>query len=114
MRIKCYCNLYTGKSLANKKTQQILELMNGNLSPFIHIITLAQGRQNHLEIFASSLLRQHIYDDKEIFIVGLAGKYDEAVNLVAKIAQNVLNSTGTTDIRGYIETEQKSFEEGRK
>lgn len=113
MRIKCYCNLYTGASVTSKKNQYILDLMNGEFSHSVHLITLAQSTQNHLEIFASSLLHQHIYDEKEIFIVGIAGKYYEAVELVEKIVQDVLEQTGKTDIRAYIETQQKVFEEGR-
>ena len=113
MRIKCYCNLYTGTSVANKKNQYILDLMNGNLAHTVYLITLAQGVQNHLEIFAASLLRQHIYDDKEIFIVGIAEKYYEAVELVEEIVQDILNQTGKPEIRKYIESEQRIFEEGR-
>lgn len=113
MRIKCYCDLYTGTSVTNKKNQYILDLMNGELKHSVHLITLAQGTQNHLEIFASSLLRQHVYDEKEIFIVGIAGKYYEAVELVEKIVQDVLEQTGNTQIRNYIEIQQKVFEEGR-
>lgn len=113
MRIKCYCDPYTGASVANKKNQYILNLMNEKFSHSVHLITLAQGTQNHLEIFASSLLCQHIYDEKEIFIVGIAGKYYEAVELVEKIVQDVLEQTGKPDIRDYIETQQRVFEEGR-
>lgn len=113
MRIKCYCDLYTGASIANKKNKYILELMNETFTHSVHLITLAQGAQNHLEIFASSLLYQPIYNEKEIFIVGIAGKYQEAVEVVEKIVQDVLEQTKTTDIRRYIETKQRSFEEGR-
>lgn len=113
MRIKCYCNLYTGTSVTNKKNQYLLNLMNGSFTHSVHLITLAQGLQNHLEIFASSLLHQHVYDEKEIFIVGIAGEYYEAVELVEKIVQDVLDQTGNTQIRNYIEIQQKVFEEGR-
>lgn len=113
MRIKCYCDLYTGESVTNKKNQYILDLMNGEFSHAIHLITLAQSTQNHLEIFASSLLHQRIYEEKEIFIVGIAGKYYEAIELVEKIVQDVLEQTGKMDIRDYIKTQQRVFEEGR-
>lgn len=113
MRIKCYCNLYTGTSVTNKKNQYLLDLMNGKFTHSVHLITLAQGMQNHLEIFSSSLLRQQVYDEKEIFVVGIAGKYYEAVALVEEIVQDVLEQTGNTQIRNYIETQQKVFEEGR-
>lgn len=114
MRIKCYCNLYTGESIVNKKNQYILNLMNKDFDHSIYLITLAQGTQNHLEIFASSLLYQHFYDNEEIFIVGIAKRYSEAVELVKTIVQEVLNQTGQTEVRKYIETKQRLFEEGRR
>ena len=113
MRIKCYCDLYTGESVKKKKEQYILDLMTGELSHSVHIITLAQGLQNHLEFYAASLLRQHIYDDAEIFVVGIAGKYEECVDLVNQIVQEVVKKTNGTDIRGYINKKQREFEEGR-
>lgn len=113
MRIKCYCNLYTGSSVTKEKNQYLLDIMNGILKHSVYIITLAQEKQNHLEFFASSLLRQKIYEEKEIFIVGIARTYDETVDVVTEIVQDVLKSTGQSNVRSYIETEQRLFEEGR-
>ena len=113
MRIKCYCNLYVSQSLEKLKLQHINDLMEGNLKHSIHILTLSQGEQNHLEFYAASLLRQHIYDDAEIFVVGLAGKYEEAAALTETIVQDVLDKTNNTNIRNYILQQQKVFEEGR-
>lgn len=113
MRIKCYSNLYVGKSIKKNKLQHILDLMEGNLKHSIYIISLSQGEQNHLEFYAASLLRQDLYKDDEIFVVGLAGKYEEAIELVQSILQEVLNKTNGTDIRNYILRQQKAFEEGR-
>lgn len=114
MHIKCYCNLYTGDSIKYQKEKYILDLMNGELKHSVYIITLAQGSQNHLEFYAASLLKQHIYDDAEIFIVGIASKYWECTVLVNEIVQDVLSHTGGTDIRGYINKKQQEFEEGRR
>lgn len=113
MRIKCYTNFYVGKSLEKNKLQHILDLMEGNLKHSIYIVSLSQGIQNHLEFYAASLLRQDIYTDSEIFVVGLAGKYEEAVELTQIILQEVLDKTGGTDIRNYILQQQNAFEEGR-
>lgn len=91
----------------------LADLMARKLHPQILVITLAQNEKNHLEFFSALLLKQHYYDKKELFIVGLAQGYEDAVELVRKITQEVLEETGNTDIREYILTHQKLFEESR-
>lgn len=113
MRIKCYNELYISRSLEKDRLLHILDLMEGNLKHSVYVISLSQGEQNHLEFFAASMLRQDYYKNREIFVVGLAGKYDEAVDMIREILQDVLSKTNKTNIREYILQRQKVFEEGR-
>lgn len=91
----------------------LTELMERKVRPGITVITLASGEQNHLEFFSAIMLRQHFYDEKELFVVGLAEGEEDAAELTAQIVQEVLDQTKGTDIRGYILKEQKKFEESR-
>lgn len=113
MRIKCYCNMYVSTSLERKRNKVISKLMERRLAPSVYILTLAQGEQNHLEFFPAILLRQHVYDNDEIFVVGLAESYESAVELVERILRQVLADTGGTDIRRFILEKQLLFEESR-
>lgn len=113
MRVKCFCDLYVSGLLKNKENKVIQNLMEEKLQPMIQVITLARGEQNHLEFFSALLLKQHIYEDQELFVVGLADGYEDALYLVEEIAQDVLEKTNGTDIRGYITARQNEFEKGR-
>lgn len=113
MRIKCYCNLYVSDALEKRKNKVLADLMNRKFRPGTSVITLSQGEQNHLEFFSSVFLKQHFYDEKEVFVVGIAGGYEDAAELVRKITEEVLVQTGSTDIRNYILENQKKSEESR-
>lgn len=113
MRMKCYCNLYVGEELKKRKNKVLMSLMEQKPQIETVVITLAAGSQNHLEFFPAILLRQHFYDDKEIFVVGIAGGTMEAAELVRIITQEVVDVTGGTDIRAYILSHQNKFEESR-
>lgn len=114
MQIECYCNLYVSRALETKKNRILLNLMERKWQRQIYVITLAQGEQNHLEFFSSLLLQQRIYNEKRMFVVGLAESYDAAAELVAQILQDVLDETGGTDIRRYIlETDRMYHEKHR-
>lgn len=113
MQVQCFCNLFVSKSLKKKKNRMIKDLMEHKFYPSVYIITLSQGEQNHLEFFSASLLQQHIFENENLFVVGIANGYDAAVDLVEQIVQQVLARTGGTDIRHYIVERQKEFEESR-
>lgn len=113
MRIKCYSNLYVSELVKKRKNKVLTGLMEQKFQPGITVITLASGEQNHLEFFQAFMLRQHFYDEKELFVVGLAEGYEDAAELVEQIVQKVVDETGGTDIRSYILKEQKNFEESR-
>lgn len=113
MRIKCYCNLYVSSLLEKRRNKVLKGLMERALQPELTVITLARGEQNHLEFFSALFLRQHYYDEKEFFVVGLAEGDFDAVNLIEEIVREVVDVTGGTDIRGYITERQKEFEESR-
>lgn len=111
MRIKCFCDLYVSEELSGKKEQVLEKLMDtSNFHLPVFVLTLAEGEQNQLEFFSSAFLRQPYYDDKEIFVVGLASDYFTATELVQKIACKVLEETGGTEIRHYILKRQEEFE----
>lgn len=113
MRIKCYCDLYVSSSLEEKTNRVLKNLMENKLQPSVFVLTLSQGEQNHLEFFSALLLKQHVFDHAELFVVGIANGYDDAMYLVEEITQDVLDQTGGTNIRGYITARQKEFEKGR-
>lgn len=113
MQMKFYCDLYVSEDLEKKKEKILQKLSANSIQLSVYVITLAQGKQNLLEFYSSLLLKQHFYEDTPLFIVGIAGGYDDALYLTADIVTDIYSKTKDTDIRGYIEGRQKEYEEGR-
>ena len=113
MQMTFYCDLYVSEDLEKKKEEVLSKLSESKAQPLVYVITRAQGRQNHLEFYSSLLLKQHIYEDTPLFVVGIADGYDDALYLIERIAAEIYEKTKGTDIRGYIEKRQKEYEEGR-
>ncbi|MGC4019746.1 MAG: hypothetical protein QM793_11335 [Muricomes sp.] len=113
MQMIFYCDLYISENLESKKEKILKKLETNSLQPFVYVITLAQGKQNHLEFYSSLLLKQHIYEETPLFVVGIAKGYDDALYLIEHIVNDIYKKTEDTDIRSYIMNRQQEYEEGR-
>lgn len=110
MRVKFYCDLYVSECWKKKKAKIAEKLQRNILQPRVWVITLSQGEQNHMEFFSSALLKQHVFDDADLFVIGIADGYDEALSLTEKIAGTVYRETGDADIRQFILRRQQEYE----
>ena len=110
MRIRLYCDLYVSECWRKKKEKIIQKLANNRLQPQVYVITLAQGEQNYLEFFSSALLKQRIYKEEELFVVGIAAGYSEAVAITRDITEQVYKETGDANVRWFIMKRQEEFE----
>ena len=110
---KFYCDLYVSEELKWTRERTIAKLKRGELKVPVYVIALSQSEQNHLEFFSSLLLKQHIYEEAPLFIVGIAREYFQAAELVKQIAEEVYAQTKGADIRGFILKRQKEYEKGR-
>lgn len=108
MQMTFYCDLYVSKDLEIKKEKVLQKLKANSAQPFVYVITLAQGKQNHLEFYSSLLLKQHIYEDTPLFVVGIAKGYDGALHLIEHIVKEIYERTEDVDIRGYIMERQSN------
>ena len=86
-----------------KKKEKILrKLEAGKLQPSVHVITLAISEKNQLEIYPTLQFKQPAFPEQDLFVVGITKGYEEAVELVEQIVQEVYEQTGGCDIRSYI------------
>ena len=98
--MKFYKKLYTGKSI--KRPNKIKwKLRHGKLQPGIYVIALASGA-DQLEIYHSAFLKQSYYKTNPPYIVGIAGGYEEAVNMVVELVQTAVEQTGDPDLKKYL------------
>lgn len=100
--MRYYKHLYLAEGLEKKKEKIIQKLEDNKLQISMHLLVLAQGDHNQLEILNSVQLLQPCYPKDDLFVVGLAKNYDEAIELVEKIMKEVYDTTKGTDMRSYI------------
>lgn len=100
--MRYYKHLYLTEGLEKKKEKIIRKLEAGKLQPSVHVITLAVSEKNQLEIYPALQFQQPTFPDLDLFVVGITKGYDEAVELVEQIVQEVYDRTGTCEIRSYI------------
>lgn len=106
--MRYYRHLYIGEGLEKKKDKVISRLQRGKLQMDIYVITLAVNEHNSLEIYDSKLFLQPAFPYKDLFVVGITKGYEDAIELVEQITQEVYNKTQGADIRSYImEREQE-------
>lgn len=105
--MRYYKHLYLAEGI-RKKEKVIRKLEKNQLQMNIHIITLSQNEEDQLEIYNSMILLQPEFPHDDFFVVGIAKGYEDAVEMVEEIAQEVYNKTKGADIRSYIlEREQE-------
>ena len=98
--MKFYKNLYVGESI--KKPNKVKRKLRRNAGQFqVYVIALAGGR-DQLEIYHCAFLQQKYYRYHPTYIIGIAGGYEEAVDLVVKITEAALRETGRPDLKKYL------------
>lgn len=100
--MKFYKNLYIGDTIKDpKKIKRKIKHHAKQLKVFV--ILLASG-DDQLEICHTMLLEQPYYKKKENapYIIGIAGNYDEAVELVCQITKEAVEQNGNADLKKFL------------
>ena len=85
MNMEFYRELYVSRSLKKREKRIIEGLKKKRFRKDLYLIVLAQGKQNPLEFFSVLLLKQHIFEDAGLFVVGLADGYEGALDITGNI-----------------------------
>ena len=112
--MKYYYNLYLDDYVASNKTEIIKKLENNEWQLEVYLIVLSSRIGDQLEIYNSSLLLQKSFRKEELLIVGITKGYNESLEVVEKIMQEVYDNTKGTDMKSYILNNQQIFEEGNR
>ena len=97
-----YRYLYLSEKLAKKKSRVLRRLERHKFQPGVHLILLPKNEKNQLEILSAAYLLQPDYPKDGLFVVGIADSYENALEYVEKLSQEVYDSTRGMDIRNYI------------
>ncbi len=110
--MKWYKNLYTGESIAHRKNRIKWKISHNAGQVGIYVIALPSNSENLLDLIPAWELMQKHYPKKQLYIIGLAGNYDEAMELAAAIVCEAYAKTGSFCVRDYLaENKTKQKEE---
>lgn len=106
-----YKKLYIGDT-AKKRTRKIIrKIRQGVPQRNVYLITLASNPENQLDIFHSDMLLDDALKFLNPTVVGIALGYQEAVELVGKIAGETYRTQGNANIREYLENQTTNSEQ---
>ena len=100
--MRYYKHLYVAESLKKKRKKIISKLNKRKFQLEIHLLVLPETKNNQLDIINPNLFLQKNYPRKDYFVVGIAKGFEEALEILEEIVQNVYNETKGADIRSYI------------
>ena len=96
-----YDELYVGESIVHK-TKRVKWKINHNAP--------ASNDKNLLDIIRAAELLQKGYPKKDLKIAGLAGSYDEALEVAVSIVDEVYRNTGAFFVRSYLDEHRRGRE----
>ena len=105
--MKCHEDLYAGKSIRRRLWKVKWKIVHNAGQIRVYVITFSSNEKNLLDIIPSRELLQKHYPKKDLYVIGLAGNYKEAVELAAYIVSEVYQATGGFDVRSYIRQKGK-------
>lgn len=107
-----YEDLYVGESIVHKTRKVKWKILHNAGQIGIYVITLASCSKNLLDIIPSQELLQKGYPKKDLYVVGLARGYEEAVEVAVSIVDEVYQQTGGFAVRTYLEEKRRRKKEG--
>lgn len=100
--MKWYENLYVGDSIRHKAKKIKWKIRHNAGQIDIYVITLASNPQNLMDIIPAQELMQKAYPKQGLFVIGLAHGYDEALEVVTQIVDELYQATGGVDLKAYL------------
>ncbi len=101
--LEFYSNLYIGQSISPMKLDKIKnKLRNKTLLSGVHLVAVSLNPNDMLDVFDAKQLVQRYYLKREIFVVGIAGDYEEAIDLVEKIVQDCVSQRGDCSLKEFL------------
>ena len=95
-------NLYLTEKTVSKKDKIIRKANRGIGMVSIYFITLASNEENLFDIFHAANLKQPAFYRQNPFVVGIASGYDEAMELVQQMVEDIYQETGAFQVREYF------------
>ena len=102
LRMQWAENLYLSDKTAKKKDKIIKKANRGVGMVSIYFITLASNRENLFDIFHAAHLKQPAFYKQDLYVVGIASGYEEALEMVQRMIDDIYRKTGGFAVREYF------------
>lgn len=103
-----YCNdLYFSERLARRREKILDRLKRKKYVPELYLLLIPADGRNQLEIVSTLYFLQPDYPEEDAYVAGIAGNYDDALDMVEEISAEVYRETGDLNIREYLLTKER-------
>lgn len=100
-------HLYVSTELKEKQEKIISRIKKGKCTRLLCFLVLTDYGTKRLEIVSSLEFMQYRCPKDRTTIVGMAGNYDDALELVRTILQNAHSEGRADDICGFLEDRER-------
>lgn len=100
--MRWYRKLYIGENARKNRFKFVWKVKHRRIVWEGYVITLASNEQNLLDIIPVSELLQPYYQKKDFFVIGIAKGYQESLEVVKNIIDEVYQTTGGFDVRKFV------------
>ncbi len=98
-----YEDLFVADSICERKKRRIIRgIKRRSFFPQAYVLTLASNPDNLLDLISTGVLRQRGYPKKQLFVIGIAGDYEEAVCLAGQIIDGIYRARGDFCLREFF------------
>lgn len=108
-----YDDLFVGKSISPRRKKRIIRKVNRrSIWGSEYLLTLSANPDNLLDIISTQVVRQRDYPRKRLVVIGLAGNYEEAIQLAGEIVSSIYAAQGNFRLREFFQKNWSNTREG--
>lgn len=101
--LKFHSSMFFGESIKREHRRLLRRMAHGKrVKKDLILLTLAVNRTDLMDLIPASELRLSVRKEQTLYVLGLAGSREEALELLQVIIWEVYNQTGDVDVRSYF------------
>ncbi len=105
MKISWFDRLYVGEKAKKKRYRIIQGIRKSKPKSDIYVITPASNGNNILDIYPTAELFAPFFSKEEVFILGIAADYWEALEVAGRMVHDMYRITGGFDLSTFLDEE---------
>lgn len=102
-------DLFVGESISSRRQKKIIrKVKKRSVFNAAYLLTLSSNPDNLIDIIHTQVVRQRNYPKKDMVVIGLAGNYEEAMQLAGEILSGLYAAQGDFRLREFLKKNQHS------